>query len=294
MTATVVNDSFAEYLASPRVNNGTLCEMAKSPLHYRTARDRPKDDTEALSIGRHVHAATLEPERWEESHVRWEGGLTSKGEHTMSKNSGAYKQFKAAAERDGLEILTEAELYQCRAVSTAVRSNPDSGPFLSEPGAEFELSIYWTHRFGIEMKIRADILHRGNAQTSGYLADLKTARDITPDGFGRAANSYEYHCQLALYQDGVEALTGKKPLVYIIAAEKVAPFDVAVYEVPEAALELGRSIYEDRLAKVARGIETNSWPGVGAAGIQTLELPEYAYKDEMIGRIDLSGIEVEA
>lgn len=287
MNAQVLDIDFGAYLALPGHNSSSLKNMAKSPLEYQYRKEHGRNDTSSLSFGRHTHTAVLEPELFSGSFIHWAGAADKDGNWTTDKRkvAGAWKKFKAKAEADGMEILDAAQISSLISIRSSVQENPAAARLLKD--SEHEVTVTWRHRFGCQMKMRADMLNRKE-----FLADLKSCQSAHPDKFGRDANNYGYHQQLAMYQDGAEALTGNKLPVYIIAAESAAPHDCVVYEVPEVALELGRSIYEEHLARVLRCEKLDIWPGCGE-GIQTLELPNWAYED-FFGVLDYDGIEVVA
>lgn len=274
MRAVVKSIPFREYAAHPAENNSGLKYMAKSAKEYRHRKAHGREDTQALSIGRHVHTCVLEPDLFDSTMSVWRGAKTDKGAWSTHKGTKAYKQHVRESEEAGLTVIDAGEAAMCYQIRDAVYSNQDARELIEN--AHAELSVFWRHRFGIACKMRADIL-RKNADP--YLADLKTCIDASPDGFARAAAKFEYHVQLGMYQAGVKALVGENVPVYIIAAEKAAPYDVAVYEVPQAALDVGRSIFEDRLAKVAKCHETGLWPGV-QEGVGTLELPNWVFEED--------------
>lgn len=274
MTATKEYIPFSEYVARPEVNNGWLKEMDKSALHFETSHLRPYQDTAPKKIGRPIHTSVLEPDRFDTSVLVWRGGFTQGKDPkpTKSKNSLDYKKLAARAKAEDKEILDESEVVLCQNVRRAIFKHPEASKYLT--GGEAEVSIFWDHPIGVRCKLRADYL-RGDC-----FSDLKSAIDVGFDGFGRAANKFEYHVQGAMYQDGIEALTGKRLPFYIVAVEKNEPFDVVVYEVPDVALDLGRAIYEDRLRKVRDCRATGFWPGVSARPV-TLELPNWAYEQQI-------------
>lgn len=280
MTARIEYMTFAEYREYEAVNKSWLKEMDVSPLHFRTYPERGRRDTPALRIGRPIHTAVLEPELFDAVTAVWEGGLTKKGEPTMSKNSSDYKEWAAKMEKDGRQPLEEAEQWLCRRIRRAVQEHSFANTLISE--ADTEQTILWDHPIGVHCKSRLDFL------AGSYMGDLKTALDITPEGFARAAAKYGYHRQAAMYVDAVKALTGRWRPYYIVAVEKAEPFDVAVYEIGGDVLEIGRSQYTDNLRKVKDCRRTGIWPGV-CSGVQSLEMPHWFYTDEA-EVLDWSGV----
>lgn len=279
MTAIAKTIPFAEYLADPGLNNSWLKRMGKSALEFNA--NIPFPYKPHFRKGRHVHTAVLEPELLGDQLAIWEGGLTAKLEHTMSKNSTAFKTFKAECDLAGKEVVTVKEFQEYLDLANLVHGDEDAHRLLS--GGKAEQSIFWTHRLGIECKIRVDYLRSDN------FSDLKTVRNAHPDDFARVAYDLGYHIAGAFYQDGIKALTGNKLPFHIIAVEKTAPYDVAVYELPDDILDIGRSVYEDRIVKVLHCRKSGEWPGV-TNGVTVLEFPDYAFTQHLDAAIDWSGV----
>jgi hypothetical protein len=249
----------AAYAAIPAANFSTLKWMDRSPLHYRHAVSQRGGDTDSLRVGRAVHCAVFEPERFAASFPVWD-----------EKRAGAaWREFLTAC---GGDYLRGDEPDEVRALSAAVRSDPDAAPMIV--GGKAEQVVMWTDEAtGIACKCRVDYL-RGDA-----LPDLKTTRDASPRAFGRAAANYLYYAQLAFYSDGVQAAHGLLPVPHLIAVETAAPHVVAVYRVTDDQLEAGRDTYRGWLARLAECRATDRWPGY-VDGIADLALPGWVFGDE--------------
>lgn len=263
-----------EYERVQRVNWSTLKHMKRSPAHYRAAvQQRAKEDTDALRIGRAVHLAVLEPERFVASIAVWDGDRR------------AGKEWEKFKEKNGhLEILREADYQQVKAIADAVRSDRHAGPYLQNGSAE--VTMLWTHvepangvpGFEVECKGRIDF-----GSNAKVIADLKTAIDGSPDGFGAASWRLDYRAQAAFYVDGYAAANGGELLPYvIIAVEKDEPYVCQVYTVPEEQLEMGRDLYRGHLARLARCRQGNNYGGYGN-GPMELPLPRWMQKDDTTG-----------
>jgi exodeoxyribonuclease VIII len=177
-----------------------------------------------------------------------------------------WEAFKAA--NDGKTILKDDHYNTALAVSEAVKAHPVAGPLFRGQGRN-ELTIQWTHDSGTLCKARIDRL--GTA-----LIDLKTARDVSPAGFGRACANYGYVTQLAFYADAAKAAgLGVFP-VRIVVVQKVAPYDVAVYDINDDQLEVGRREYEKALGVVAKCKASGVWPGVAPVEPLPLQLPVWS------------------
>lgn len=261
-----MNISREQYERLEGVNFSTLKAMARSPAHYRHLLTHGREDSDALKIGRAVHLAVYEPELFRETCVVWDDGPR------RGKRWDAFRTKYA-----GCEILTAAEHERCVALATAVRLDAVAAKYVTHGRAE--QTLQWTHTeeelggvpgFSLKCKGRVDWV-----PAAGALVDLKTCRDASPDGFGRAAWSLSYCMQAAFYVDGHKAMTGEERPYVLVAAEKEAPYCVAVYRVPDIALELGREQYRALLRRLHECREANAWPGYATAE-QDLTLPRWA------------------
>jgi hypothetical protein len=260
--------TYAEYAAIPGANFSTLKALALSPLHYRHRLAHPLVGGDTLRKGRAVHCAVFEPERFGREWPTWDG--TRRG-----------KEWAAFLASSGGDYLLEVEADWVGSVSAAVRADRNAAPLIE--GGRPEHVVTWSDaETGIRCKGRLDYL-RGDV-----LIDLKTCRDASPFGFGRAAARLLYHAQLAFYLDGVTATTGALPVPHLIAVESEAPHVVQVYRVADDELEIGRDEYRTLLRRLAECREADTWPGYGD-GVMDLVLPSWVYGDDEV--LDGLGLE---
>ena len=243
------------------VNWSTLKYACTSALAYQHALETPREDTDAMRLGRLVHTAVFEPESLDTEYITWTGGI---------RRGGEWEAFKAAHAR--LTIIKPEDLEAALRISFAVRSHKVAGRLLAKGQAES--TVTWRDAdTGIRCKARLDWI------TSRYLVDLKTSRDIDARAFGRTAGQMLYHGQLAFYQMGLEA-NGLKRKAKIIAVENEAPYDVAVYGLSDDMLWAGECRAKEALVLVARCRRSHVWPGRYPKE-QPLMLPQWEYpKDD--------------
>lgn len=265
------------YQALEGVNWSTLKHLRDSGLKYQHALTHPRQDTEALALGRVTHTLVFEPEQFAAEYVIWEGG-TRRGKE--------WEAFKA--EHEGMTIFKPEEIDQAVAMAEAVKRHPLVQPYLD--GGDFERAIQWTDpETGLPCKARPDWLqpHRR------ALVDLKTTRSIEGRYFGNAAARFGYHCQLGHYFNGVREALGWEPqLVALIAVEKDAPHDVAVFRVLEADLYAGQSEVAELLQKLRAYTDAQSWPGRYQEE-QALQLPAWLFLDDEEADADGLGLVME-
>lgn len=253
------------YDAIDAVNFSTLKWLGKSPLHYRHHVRRPSKDTPAKKLGRAVHLAVLEPERFASMVAVWDGAVR------RGKEWNAFVR-----EHEGREILTEAESAQVDGMAAAVRGNPAAVEILA--GTRTEVAALWTVTVKASETFPGGVVRckgRVDAHGPAGLVEVKTTRDASPDGFGREAWRYRYPTQAAFYASGIEAITGSLPPHHTIAIENVEPYVVAVYRTPPQVLEVGRQECRDLLRMLVQCRAEGRWPGY-VVGVSDLTLPKYA------------------
>lgn len=245
-----------------RTNFSLLKNIAKSAAHLHHALTEERKDTDAMKLGRAVHIAALEPERFKSATARWDGG-TRRG-----KDWEAFKK-----EHDGRELLTEREHDVCLAIQKAVRGDATAMRYLSR--GRGEVTLLWTRTAAGPLPV--EVPCKGRVDFIGQLGivDLKTCRDASPAAFGRQAWSLKYVTQASWYVDGHERATGVRLPYSIVAVESEAPFVVQVYTVPETLLELGREEYVRWLDQLVYCRANSVWPGY-RDGETELELPAWA------------------
>ena len=261
----MTNAAHAEYARIEAVNWSTLKLMGRSPAHYHHALLQPQEDTTALRIGRAIHMAVFEPEKFASCVARWEGG-TRRGKD--------WDVF--CADHKGMDILTEAEHDLCLSVGQAVRIDASAKQYVT--GGRGELTVRWNHHHepsqtDIACKCRLDFV-----ADAGVICDLKSTMDASPGAFGRQAYRLGYHGQAAWYRDGYAAATGRDLPVVIVAVEKQAPFAVKCYRVTEKQLQLGRDMYRGHIDLLAHCRAHSDWPAYGPES--DLELPAWASDDD--------------
>ena len=249
-----MRESFESYVDAPGVNWTALKNMDVSPLAYRYFLDNDRPDTDALKAGRYVHAQVFEPDTVSAHYAVFPGEGT--------RATKEYKQF--AAEHPGVCIFKRDEAEKLDAMVAAVRAHPLVRPYLAAPDGMFETSMRWTDAATeLPCKGRADWL----IPSRRALIDFKTAQSIDLRKFASAIGRYGYHSQLAHYKAGVTAALGWEPAeVTIIAVEKAAPYDIAVFKlrddgIDDELLRIGAEKVAELLAKVKTCTDRNEWPG---------------------------------
>ncbi len=275
---------FRDYLALPGAHFTTLKAMALSARHYRRACDTERPDTPAFLLGRLTHQLALTP------HLPLDAAVYP-GKVRRGKE---WDAFKIEAETRGHEIATAGQIENARDMAAAIRSYAPAKRLLA-PDGQGEVTVTWAEPVGmadsalnfVDCRARLDYY-----SPSSGLVELKTTRRIGRASWAREVADRSYHVQLAHYCNGIEAVTGARPVaVHWVVVENVPPFDVSVYRVSSGDIERGAATLAGWLRKVAECEASGVWPGVG--GDETLDfvLPDYASAPEDGEEVDLNGIE---
>lgn len=267
---------------SDAVNFSTLKYMNISPRHYLHNLAVPREDTEALLLGRLLHALVFEPDQ-----IAARYAVSPRFNRTMKDQTAHERGYaggkEAAAEwvaSVGARDIVEADMMaNAKAMCESVVSDPVAGPLVATGHSERQ--IQWVdEQTGIMCRGRFDHLN-------SCLADLKSTRGIVT--FERDVARFSYHSQLSWYADGVRAAgiqTEGAPR--LIAVESVPPYDVMVLLFEPDDLAIGRRVYRRCLDRLAECRRTGQWPGVSGGVARRVVLPAWAdpIMDEMEVTVD--------
>jgi hypothetical protein len=242
-----------------------LDQFRRSPAHYRAWVDgRRYRETDALRLGKAIHCAVLEPERFACDYViAPDFGDCRKRENKIARDAWN-KEHRDATVLRNAEGLATLGIIRSMVAHPLVSS-------LFEGGAP-EVTVRWDDAAtGIACKSRLD-LYRQDLAT---VVDVKSTADASPDAFRRDMWSYGYHRQDAFYRSGLRALGAPIQHFVFVCVEKSAPHAVALYSIDADALERGELENARLLTGLAAAVARDDWPGYPET-IQTLQLPRWA------------------
>lgn len=252
----------ATYRALPGLSGTGVSKLLKSPAMWRHEMRNPKPRTSSMALGTVFHALTL----GEDPNV----AISMFPDFRTRKA----QDWKLDVEDAGMTVMTQADWDTARAMRDAVMANGDAAEILSRHGLS-EIAITTEYR-GNTMKGRCDRL-----VSAGPVVDLKSGKDITPEGMQRAMADYGYAPQLAHYDRIVSGT--ERPL--LIAVANTAPHFVAVYRIDELTWDLAQRAVEKAWDLYADCMESGEWPTGLPDGVTDLGLKSWAY-DELELRID--------
>lgn len=257
---------------SDAVNWSTLRTIRISPLHYLDALAHPREDTEALLLGRLTHCMVYEPTLVAERYVReprFNRAMKDETARAHGLDGGRESAALWALEHVHHDVVPVDLWSRAEAMAASLHADPIAAPMIT--GGYAEQSITWVDAStGIDCRGRID-------HVNGCLSDLKTTRTIEPRLFAATAARYGYHAQLAWYLDGLVACgVAVDPTPSLIVVENERPHDVLVLDLDDATLAAGRAVYRGCLERLAECRERDAWPGVGGGSRSTLALPAWA------------------
>lgn len=277
--------TFDEYAAIDAVNHSFLVDMYKeSPLHahYKRATGG-RDDTDALSFGRAVHLAILEPQKWDKEVMEIP---KLDGRTTAGKQAWANFQRKAA----GRITLEPREMSRVREVAHAILGHESGRELFKNKGVN-EMTMVWIDR-ATQVKCKGRIDRWTTFERTPCLMDLKTCRDAGERAFQKSITDHGYGLQAAFYLMGAETLqpipSGAAQRVFKwLAVESDGPFDIGVFQADTKMIEHGFLQMRSLLRTYKKCRETKVWPGKNGQGVITIDNPEWVYKREPIdGQIE--------
>jgi len=242
----------------------SMKSLRRSAAHYKAwiegARGEP---TPAMQFGTAFHCAVLEPSVFAEKYaVEPEFG------DCRRKNPKAARDAWRA-ENEGKLTISAEDHARIIAMRESIAAHPTAARLLATPG-DCEVSMRW-EQHGVSCRARADKI----VKNGSILIDLKTTEDASEDEFARSCAVYRYHWQCAHYIDGARANDLDVQAMVLVAVEKEPPYAVAVHELDDLALDLGRASVARLGALLRQCVETGVWPAY-AVGVQRLSLPRWA------------------
>jgi hypothetical protein len=268
----VVQMSYAEYAKAPGIRQSRLKAMARSPAHFKAAMEAPEKQTRDFTLGRVFHTAVLEPKLFAKCyHLRPDTYQNEKGlVKPWSGNANVCKDWLSG--HDDREILLSQELEAIIAMRKSVMEHPAARAALTEGDAE-QCLFCADPQTGIGLKYRADWLS-GNT-----IVDVKSTDDAGKIGFARSVAKFGYDVQAAVGLDMSKWLGLNKDFFCFVATEKEPPYAVAVYQLDEESIAVGRSKYRRWLDLLDYCMKQESWPAYDEA-IVRLSLPMWNIREE--------------
>lgn len=232
------NQGDFSYRKEEGVNQSSLKKILKSPAHYQAALKEKFLPSPAMEIGTAGHCLILDGPK------AFDGAYVLQPDHVkLTTKEG--KEWKAAQGRK--KILKDDGKDKAWSSIHGMAKQLAKLPFYDitddpEYIKRNEVSVYWDW-LGVRCKARLDSV----LVEEGLIIDLKTTASVEPDQFAKKVVGLGYDFQAAYYTQAAQMAFGK-PFKFIFAAvERVAPYDVQLFEVTPDMMAQGMAMCEDAL-----------------------------------------------
>lgn len=259
-----------EYRQSEGISRSELWRLRESPEKFKWFQEHPEPSTPALIFGAAVHKLLLEPDTFDA-----EFAVAPECDRRTKDGKEAYGAFLPTA--DGKDIISLADYKAAAEMAQKALETPFVKKLLD---GEREKPFYWVDDLtGEACKIRVDCISTIGGKP--VIVDYKTAADASTDGFTRSVLNYGYDFQAGMYCEGVEKVTGQKPLFVFVAQEKTAPYAVNILQADDLMVQRGCDIFRELIGTYHECKQTGNWFGyLGAYSvINNLSLPAWLAKE---------------
>ena len=268
----ITDEPAADYHAAAAVGSHKLADFCISPLLYERRYITHEAELPAQSptyaFGEFFHALTLEGE--EVAAARFAEKPEGIDRRTKDGKT-AYAAFEAEAA--GRTIISHDDSELAWRMMEAVHEKKTAHELFQRGGPEV---VFRKQMAAFAVQSRCDWFDGTlDAYKRPLIVDLKT---ITTLGeFDRQFHNYGYYRQAAFYQLVVHstlALEGAYPRFLFVVVEKEEPFQAAVREPDEVALDIGRREVMRDLARLKTCYESGVFPGEPDT-VQPVRLPDW-------------------
>lgn len=288
-----IDDNEAYHADKTRIGKSGLDLIHQSPLHYYAKYLDPnrkwEKQTDALLMGSVNHMLLFEPKLFASKYIVCDDDkicaqIGGKSPRSTTKYKEWYAEFETV--NKGKTVIEKEVLDTALAMQSSVMEHPAASVLLEGGIAEQRIDFTWNgyDRDGNEIIVPCKMKPDWQAH-NGFIVDLKTTADASPEGFGKSFYNYRYHVQGAFYTDGFTIANGGPPRGFIfIAVEKTPPYAVAVYYMTPEQLDMGRAEYEADLRTYKRCLQTGNFHGYPTE-VMPIQMPGWAFKKSVNNNI---------
>lgn len=251
----IINEDEALYhsrsLSGEYVSSHLLQLFSKSPYKYHqtVTGEVVREDKPEYVVGRAAHKLILEgDDAFAKAYTVADGPVNPKTGLPYGKTTQAYAAW--LAEQHG-EVLPTSDYEVIQDMNIACHTHNGCAELLESDGiAE---GVVRAEVEGVPCQIRMDFF----APEVG-IVDLKTCRDI--EFFEKDCRDFGYAYQFAFYQSVLEAASGVKFPVHIVAVDKTDYHIAGRWDIPECELKECDSINRAALKRLKACRDAGEWP----------------------------------
>lgn len=253
-----------EYREAEGISRSELFKIARSPMHFKHARENP-EDSPSLAFGRALHKYVLEKDGFSDDFI-----ILPEINRRTKAGKEEYERYQMEAFAGGKELVSRADMAVIVSMREAVVAHPLAKALLT---GEHEKDFFWTDVMtGEKCKCRPDCLseYGGNK----YIVDYKSTDSCEDGHFERSCRKYGYKFQAGMYTEGVFQNTFEQYGFAFVAQEKKPPYAVRVYFCAPEFVAQGYDQFRELIGIYHSCRETGNWYGYEGALNTPTELLE--------------------
>lgn len=209
----------------------------------------PRQESAAMALGSAIHAAILEPDRFDADYV-------CIPPQCDDKRTKAYKDWAAA--HAGKKHLKQDEWLPIEKLRQGIRHDKMTSTLLNS--GQVETEHFW-ESFGVKCRAKMDWL------TEPIIVDIKTCQDATENAFAKDAKFYRYDLQAAHYLSA-----GVADRFIFVACETTSPYRVRCYELSDVDIQRANEDRQSLIEEYAERRSRNDWHEAGENELRTIFL----------------------
>lgn len=248
----------AEYRKAEGISRSDLFKFAKSPLHYKYAKEHPAESTAALTFGSAAHKWILEKDDFYNEYV-----VAPNVDKRTKEGKEIWNTFLKLAE--GKTVISVDDFETIVDMGIAIDEHPFARKFLE---GEHEVSLFWTDAdTGEKVKCRPDSMTTFSGkeiddtlEDRKLIVDYKTTDSLEDGHFERSCRNYGYKLQAGMYREGVFQNFLEDYGFAFVCQEKKPPYAVRVYVCTEEYIQSGFDEYKALMAIYHKCKTENRYP----------------------------------
>jgi hypothetical protein len=258
-------------------SSSSLKTIVNSPYSYlRSLMDKQNgvvsEASPSMKFGTIVHMMLLEPDKFKRHFV-----MSPKFDLRKPADRELKKQFLDSLPVNAV-TFDEEEYEDFLGVVNAIANHEKARDIFKE-GVTERTGFFRDPVTGILQRFRPDFI--STREDLSMFIDLKTAKDSSYNGFQKQMWNLRYDIQLAMYREGIKAVTGSYPQISgWVVVENKAPYEVAIYTVNDEFLERSHAWYRYALDRLAKCINEKYFPQRQKSA-ENMTLPSYAIMTEI-------------
>lgn len=253
-----------------RLSNSMLSILKRSPKlfygYYVSKSLSIPESTESMALGSMVHTMLLEPQEFENRYA-----VCPPCDRRTTVGKKIHADFLATL-GPKTELVKHDDMMLAAACCEAMHSHADLTEVIEatwdrrivEQRIDFQVA-------GVDMRCKPDYL----SIEAAVVVDVKTTKDASPIEFAKSIAGYGYHRQAWLYQEAVyqKHNIACRFIFAVVCTEP--PFEVACYELSDAAMAAGGREVFALLDEFRSRSESGDWISEWSRGIVPIELPTW-------------------